>query len=256
MVTAVVRTADVLSFLAEAQARTVGVTEVANGLGLSKAVVFRILVSLRDRGYVEFDAPSRRYRLGPRSLSLGMAYLERTDVRKLAHDALVDLCDRTSQTATLSVRSGWERIYVDQVIPSDDIKMVVPIGRPFPLHAGSSSKAFLAFLPPEQQERFFAERSPLARLTDQTVIDESRLRDELKEIRGRGFATSQGERQVGAGSVAAPVLGRDGVPVAVISICGPVERFRPHAARSADLLLEETTRLSGQLGLLDGSQGV
>ena len=62
-VTGVLRTADVLSYLAQTPGRPAGVTEIATELGLSKAVVFRILVSLQNRGYVESDAASRRYLL-------------------------------------------------------------------------------------------------------------------------------------------------------------------------------------------------
>jgi DNA-binding IclR family transcriptional regulator len=222
------------------------VTEIATALDLSKAVVFRILVSLADRGYVEFDEPSRRYMLGPRSLSLGMAYLERADVRQPAHDALIKLSASSSETATLSLRTGWERIYVDQVLPPDDIKMVVAIGRPFPLHAGASSKAFLAFLPAAEQDRFFAEHRSLAALTAATIVDEATLRAELVEIREQGFAESRGERQQGAGSVAAPIFEAGGLPAAVISVCGPVERFEDRRADAVPMLLGETERLSQQ----------
>jgi IclR family acetate operon transcriptional repressor len=243
-VMSVVRAADVLSFLAQAPPRPVGVTEIANGLGLSKAVVFRILASLGDRGYVEFDARSRRYLLGPKCLALGMAYLERTDSRRSIHDALVTLSARSEETATMSLRTGWERMYVDQILPPDDIKMVVPIGRLFPLHAGASSKAFLAFLPEAERERFFAEHTRLPALTERTVVDQRALRAELEEIRAVGFASSRGERQPGAASVAAPILDSRGVPTAVISVCGPIERFEARRRNAARLLLEETTLLS------------
>jgi DNA-binding IclR family transcriptional regulator len=245
-VTAVLRTADVLSYLATSPTRPVGVTEIATALQLSKAVVFRILASLLDRGYVEFDAQSRRYLLGPRSLSLGMAYLERADVRQPAHDALVKLSARSGETATLSLRTGWERMYVDQVLPVDDIKMVVTIGRPFPLHAGASSKAFLAFLAGEEQDRFFAEHRSLETLTEATIVDETALRTELAEIRERGYAESRGERQPGAGSVAAPIFDRGGLPAAVVSVCGPVVRFEDRRADAAQMLMAETERLSQQ----------
>ena len=245
-VTAVVRTADVLTFLAQAPPRPVGVTEIANGLGLSKAVVFRILASLQDRGYVEFDEQSRRYLLGPKCLALGMAYLERTDTRRSVHDALVTLSARSEETATMSLRTGWERMYVDQILPPDDIKMVVPIGRLFPLHAGASSKAFLAFLPEAERERFFAAHARLPALTERTVIDADTLRAELQEIRAAGYATSLGERQQGAASVAAPILDRSGTPAAVISVCGPIERFEARREDAARMLLEETTALSQQ----------
>ncbi len=244
--TGVVRTADVLTFLAQAPPRPVGVTEIATGLGLSKAVVFRILASLQDRGYVEFDAESRRYLLGPKCLALGMAYLERTDTRRSVHDALVTLSARSEETATMSLRTGWERMYVDQILPPDDIKMVVPIGRLFPLHAGASSKAFLAFLPEEERERFFAEHTRLPALTERTVIDARTLGAELEEIRAAGYATSLGERQHGAASVAAPIRDGSGAPTAVISVCGPIERFEGRREEAARMLLEETALLSQQ----------
>jgi len=242
----VVRTADVLSFLAQAAPRPVGVTETATSLGLSKAVVFRILASLRHRGYVEFDASTRRYLLGPKCLAIGMAYLERADARRSVHDALVALSARTGETATMSLRTGWERMYVDQILPPDDIKMVVPIGRLFPLHAGASSKAFLAFLPEDERERFFAEHPRLHPLTAHTIVEESALRAELEKVRAAGFACSQSERQPGASSVAAPILDSHDVPAAVLSVCGPAERFASHRKEAIRLLLEETRRLSQQ----------
>ena len=146
----------------------------------------------------------------------------------------------------MSLRTGWERMYVDQILPPDDIKMVVPIGRLFPLHAGASSKAFLAFLPETERERFFAEHARLPKLTERTVIDAHALRAELEEIRAAGYATSLGERQHGAASVAAPILDRSGAPAAVISVCGPIERFVARRDDAARMLLEETTLLSRQ----------
>ncbi len=247
-VTAVLRTADVLSLFARSTRPTLGVTEIAAELDLSKAVVSRILSSLRVRGFVELDEDTHRYALGPQGLMLGLAALGRIDTRQLAREKMAELSAATEETATLSVRTGWERVYVDQITPNRDIKMVVPIGRPQPLHAGASSKAFLAFMPPAEQDRFFAEADGLPALTPLTPTDPAALREELAGIRARGYAVSRGERQHGAGSVAAPVFGPDGQPRAVISVCGPVERFTPHMERAATLLCEATRRLSQQLG--------
>ena len=246
-VLAVVRTADVLTYMARSPSRLAGVTDIAAGIGTSKAVVFRILSSLLDRDYVGYDQATRRYFLGPQALLVGLAALQRHDLRSLAHGPLADISRATSETATLSVRNGWERIYVDQVTPDRDIKMVVPIGRPFPLHAGSSSKAFLAFLPPAEQDRYFREVRSRDRLTPRTLVDELPLREELAAIRARGFAASQGERQADAASIAAPVVDEAGLPAAVVSVCGPIHRFGPRAAEAVSLLLDATDLLSRQL---------
>ena len=247
LITTIERAADVLTHFTQSDRPNLGVTEIANALGLSKAVVHRVLITLVAKGFVEVDEDSRRYRLGPMALALGAHYVDRIDTRTLAMPRLRDLSERTNETATLSIRYGWERMYVDQVTPDREVKMTVALGRRFPLHAGSSSKAFLAFLTVDDQERYFA-ASPMQPMTDRTITDVAELQRELEHIRERGYAVSFGERQAGAGSVAAPLLNHRGEPMAAVSVCGPLERFSDDVERTAKLLLTATTELSRQLG--------
>jgi len=250
LITTIERAADVLRLFTEPDNGDLGVTEIANHLELSKAVVHRVLTTLAAKGFVETDDVSHRYRLGPMALALGVAYLDRIDLRELAMPRLRQLSERTNETATLSLRYGDERMYVDQVTPNREVKMTVALGRSFPLHAGSSSKAFLAFLPAEFQYRYLRD-CDLEPLTDRTITEADQLRQDLDRIRTRGYAISFGERQAGAGSIAAPVLDHRGQPAAAISICGPLERFREKVDLFAELLLEVTTDLSRQLGHQD-----
>lgn len=240
------RAADVLNAFTELDGATVGVTELSERLGLSKAVVHRILTSLRVKGFVELDEDTRRYSLGPASLSLGLTYLQKIDVRDEARSFLRDLSDLTNETATLSVRRGDVRMYVDQVTPSREVKMTVQLGHPYPLHAGGSSKAFLAHLSEEFIDDYLSR--PLDALAPLTTTDPDVIRKDLARVRVDGFAYSLGERQEGAGSVAAPVFGHENDPVAVISVCGPIERFRNEIDDIAPVLLESTRRLSRRLG--------
>lgn len=249
-IVAIERATDVLVLFAESAEPTLGVTEIAQALGLSKAVVYRILSSFRAKGFVELDEATRRYSLGPRVLHLGLAYMNRMDVPSLARPVMENLTRVTNETSTLSLRTGWSRVYVDQTTPDRDVKMVVKLGVEYPLHAGASSKAFLAFLEPEEQDEYLTR--PLERMTSLTITSAKALRPELDEIRRRGYASSMGERMDGAGSVAAPVFGHDARPVAVISVCGPVERFREEAGDAAKVLLEATAELSRQVGYRAG----
>lgn len=241
------RALDVLLLFARPDPAPRGVSEVARDLGLSKAVVHRILTTLRSRRLIELDESTRRYSLGPAALALSMAYLDQIDIRDLAREPLRRLMRSTNETSTLSIRTGDTRIYLDQVTPPREVKMTVPLGRPFPLHAGASSKAFLAFLPEAEQEDYLTGRA-LEALTDHTVIDATPLRHELAVIRDRGYAVSFGERQVGAGSVAAPVLDQESAPAAVLSVSGPVERIRGRVDDLSAVLLAETRELSVKLG--------
>lgn len=242
------RGADVLLLFANSGEPSLGVTQIAHHLGLSKAVVHRILSALRNKGLVELDEASRRYSLGPVIISLGLTYLQKLDVRAIAMPELTRLSRETNETTTLSVRTGPNRVYVDQVTPMREVLMSVKLGVPYPLHAGASSKAILAFLPSDEIDHYLAE--PLAKVTAATVTDRRRLRRELALIAERGWATSVGERQNGAGSVAAPILDHRDYPIAVVSVCGPAERMLVEMDACGERLLAATSRISRRMGHL------
>ena len=88
----------------------------------------------------------------------------------------------------------------------------------------------------------------LTRLTERTLVHQDVLRKDLAAIRRRGYAKSNAERQPGSGSVAAPIFDHHGRPAGVISVCGPLERFRSEEKQAAEALLETTNRLSAQMG--------
>lgn len=245
-INSVLRALDVLLHLG-ASDRSLGVTEIADELHLSKAVVFRILASLRARDLAEIDAVTHRYHLGPGLLALTEAYLNGLDFRDVCRPIMRELVLSTNETVTLSIRVGFSRTYIDQITPERNVKMIVDVGQSYPLHAGASSKAFLAFLAEDEQESYL--RSDLEALTPVTVASPDALRAELKIIRERGYASSAGERDPGAASVAAPIY-RAGstVPVAVMSACGPAERFVQEVDTIAGALLAATRLASARLG--------
>jgi DNA-binding IclR family transcriptional regulator len=247
-VAAVERAMDVLLYFGRTDQPDLGVTEIAAALGLTKAAVHRILTALRSRDLITLDMSTRRYALGHAAVALGRAYLARTDVRAMAAPELKSLSERTHETATLSLRRGDTRLYADQVVPDQELRLEVSLGIPFPLHAGGSSKAFLAWVPDFELEAYL-QRHPLGAVTEKTITDPAKLRKELATIRKRGYATSRGERQTGAASVAAPIFDHDGHVVAVISVAGPALRFKPEAGSGvvADLLAA-AGRISAQLG--------
>jgi len=245
-INAVLRSFDVLFTVADSAQPTIGVTEISDQLGMSKAIVYRILSSLRVKGMVEIDETTHRYFLGPKVLALGEAYRSRLDLRVICRDEMSELVQLTNETATLSLRHGCSRTYIDQVTPNRDVRMVVQIGREYPLHAGASSKAFLAFLPPSERE---ACTGSMAKLTPQTITSPRALQAQLAMIRERGFSVSLGERDPSAGSVAAPIFNSDSpIPVAVMSVCGPIERFKDEIDTISQLLCAATRRVSSRMG--------
>lgn len=240
------RVADVLLLFTDGPA-TIGVSWIARELGLSKAVVHRILQSLAGRGFVALDPASREYRLGPAAAALGARALRDSDLRTAALGLLRELRDATGETATLTTPVPGGRVYLDQVEGLHEIKMTVELGRRFPLHAGSSGKCMLAFLPEADREALLAE--PLPALTPSTVVDADALRDQLALIAERGYASSAGERQRDAGSIAAPVFGFSGEVIGAISVCGPKFRVTEEFVdRIAPEVKSVAARISQRMG--------
>src|SRR5580704_3937246 len=165
----------VLTLFASSESRTLGVTEISQSLGLSKAVVHRILTAFRANGFLELEPTTHRYLPGPQILALGLIFLNRIHARGIIREEMAKLSAQTNETATFSVRAGWQRVYVDQVTPDRDIKMVIQVGRMYPLHTGASSRALLAALPEAEQEKYIAEHE-LTGLAVNSITDARRLR--------------------------------------------------------------------------------
>ena len=248
LIATVERAADVLLLFSQSGERDLGITEIARSLGISKAAVHRILASLRSRGFIELIEESRRYELGTSSLALGLTCLSQLDIRAIVAPELASLSQATQETATLSIRSGFERLYVDQVTPNREIVMSVAMGITHPLHAGSSSKAFLAWLTEAEILQYLKRK--LKAVTSVTPTDPAKIISELRQIRTRGYAQSVGERQPGSASIAAPIFDRSGQPVAVISVCGPADRFKSQISQAVPLLLASANRSSRRMGYL------
>ncbi|MDI2124973.1 IclR family transcriptional regulator [Yinghuangia seranimata] len=261
-VATVTRAADILACFCDTRRGDLGITEIADRLAMSKASVHRILSSLRSRGLVERAPDTHRYSLGPLAMRLGLAYLDALDVRTVAAPELAGMSASTGETATLSMRVGDARVYVDQVTPDREVIMSVTLGAPIPLYLGASSKALLAWMPeaedPQALTRIVRYGKVLARVRAAGEVAPSlrALTEDLVTIRGRGWAGSIGERQPGAGSVAAPIFDHQGRPVAVFSVCGPAERFTRVADECRGVVLDACRRVSARMGHLASCEAV
>jgi DNA-binding IclR family transcriptional regulator len=248
---AAARVADVLMAFTDGP-KTLGVTAIARELKLSKAVVHRILNSLVDRKLLTSDPRTREYRLGAAAAALGARALRGSELRSAALPVLRSLQQTTNETVTVSALVPGGRVYLDQVESTREIKMTVELGRRFPLHAGSSSTCILAFMTESEQDSLLHQGN-LEMLTSRTVTDPAALQQRLREIRAAGFSWSDGERQEGAGSIAAPVFGFDGEVVGAVSVCGPTARFDASTReRFVPLLLEAAETISRRLGWRGG----
>ncbi len=156
------------------------VAELAERLGVDRAVVYRLTATLESRRLLLRDCEGRLH------LGLGLVELARRvapHLRAVALPELRRLAVEIGATTTLTVADGDEAVAIAVVEPpASDIHVAYRAGLRHPLVRGASGKAILAGRPYREDEP-----------------------PEVTTARRRGYATSEGELERGAVGVAAPV---------------------------------------------------
>lgn len=225
----------------------IGISSLANRLGLAKSTVHRLATTLIDAGILEQNPETGKYRLGLLVFELGSLVRRKIDVYNEAKPWLFALRDQTGETVHLAVLGRQGLVYINFIESQKAIRMSTGLGQRKPLHCTAEGKALLAFQPAETIERVIA--AGLERLTPKTITDPAILRDELAVVRARGYATDDEESEPGMRCIAAPVRDDSGNVTAAVGIAGPVQRLTKKMLLShAPALLNAVASMSQRLG--------
>ncbi|MCR4419242.1 MAG: IclR family transcriptional regulator [Clostridia bacterium] len=245
------RAAEVLLCLGQQEST---LSELSRQTGLSKATLFRLLLSLERKGFVERFGEAGRYGLGPALRALVSGALgQGQSLAQAAAPAMRRLGELTGETITLYVRQGTSRTCIAELVSPEPLRYSVGVGVSVPLHAGSPGKLLLAYLPSDERRRIL-DSLGLAPLTNRTITNRAALEQELDTIRSRGWAVSFGERIEGVSSLSVPVRDLGGRVVAALSILGPYTRLgRDKLLSYLAALQQEAEGIHAHLGVLSPS---
>ncbi|MFD4602702.1 helix-turn-helix domain-containing protein [Streptomyces sp. NPDC058464] len=132
------------AFDAEHPARTL--SEVARACDLTRAAARRLLLTLADLGYVHSDG--RRFRLTPRVLELGYAYLSGLDLPHLAQPHLAQLAELAGESAALYLLDGDAVVPVAAARPRRVMAATIAVGARLPAYGTAAGRLLLAGEPP------------------------------------------------------------------------------------------------------------
>ncbi len=227
----------------------VGVTEIAAELGVHKSTAFRLMSTLERHDLVEQAGDRGKYRLGVGLLRLAGATTARLDVVQEARPLCRKLAADTGETINIAVLSDRSALYLDQASGGSALQSHNWVGQHIPLHATSNGKVLLSDLPAAEVNRRVG---ALSAYTPETITSRRRLRQELEEVRERGYAVAVDELEIGLTALAAPIRNAHGDVIASMSVSGPT--FRLGKGRAEELVpvlvaaADEVSRRLGQGG--------
>lgn len=198
-----------------AQQPAMSLSDVAKAAELARPTARRILLTLEELGYVRQSEAG--YRLTPRVLELGMAYVSSLGLWEIARPHMEDLIAITGESTSMSQLDGSDIVYVARVAVPKIIALRVDIGTRFPAARTSQGKVLLAGLPDAEVTRVLKVPSRSGLPAAVTPTPQELLAD-LALVRDRGYAVADEELAPGVRSVAVPVRDATGEVLAAMNV--------------------------------------
>lgn len=193
--------------------------EVARRAEVPRAAARRFLRTLEVLGYVHSDG--KTFRLTPRVLELGFAYLSALTLPEIAQPHLERLSHELDESVSAAVLDGSEIVYVARVATRRIMSVGITIGTRFPAAQTSMGRVLLAASDPGH----------------------------APEVRDAGWALVDQELEPGLRAIAAPVRDRSGEVVAAVNVSTSAARTSLEQLREVYLpaLLRTTAAIEREL---------
>ena len=221
---------DLLEVLAEQP--DLGLSELSEKTGASKASTYRMLSTLESRGFVVKRGDTRKYAPGVQLVALSCAVVARLDLVKAARPYLEELQRSSNETVNLGILADAQVLYVDILESDQGLRMAAHVGARDALHSTALGKAILSALPTAEARQLLGSYRRLP-ATPRTIVSLEALMDDLAATAARGYSIDDEENEAGARCVGVPI--RD--------LVGPRDR-RAQRVGPVDADLERRDRLA------------
>jgi len=194
-----------------------GITEIANALGLTNSTIHGLVKTLNQNGFLEQDKESKKYSLGVRNFELGHFYLSTSKVYQIGAAAVHRLVENTGLTARIAVRDGDFIVVLLTVYPKAERFQYYQIGPKVPLYCTGMGKAILPWLQEEEINEYINNCS-FKSYTPHTITDPLILVQSLKNAKTDRYVIDKEEMLKNTFCIASPVFNQSNRPVAALSL--------------------------------------
>lgn len=210
------------------QAMSLG--QVAATMNIDRSTAFRLLHTLKRRGFVAMPVGCKDYILGSTIWVLHNHYNWSKMLVKVANDQLKELAVQTKETAHIAMREGDQALFVDCAAANHMVAVSSRIGELLPLYCTAHGKALLADATAHDLKIIYGSRA-MKKITPSTLTSVSKLASDILSIGKRGYALDDAEFSVDLRCIAAPIRLRDEI-VGSIGISAPLSRVTARLTRT------------------------
>ncbi|MBS3787918.1 MAG: IclR family transcriptional regulator [Candidatus Bipolaricaulota bacterium] len=228
------------------QTDKLSITQIADKLDTNPSSLYPILHTLEEYDYLH-RSKDKQYSLGMTFVKKGRCVLERLNLSSEARSEIEALRDETQKTVHLGYINENRIVYVDKV-ESRGVKLYSSPGKTAPLHATALGKVIMAHISSDQLDELL-DNLELTSHTKNTITSRRKLRQELQDIRDRGYAIDDEEFEEGIRCVASPIYRHDGEVNAAISLTGLAAQMSEEGLKEkSSLVKRHAANISRKLG--------
>lgn len=237
--------------LFDAQHKDMTLTEISNMADMRKGTMLRVLTTLEEEGFIQYDDKSKRYRLGIALYMLSVEAFQFNDMVKIARPLLEKVTVRLSLTAHVAMLDGDNIILVDRVLPNNifnvyDLKSTV--GGIIEPHCTGVGKVITAFSEDRIKEKLI-EKCSFEKKSENTVVSKEKFFIELQKVRERGYGVNEGENEEYLKCITYPVFNYKNNIIGAISLTGIKQQFTDILEKEVHKELKEICmKVSKQMG--------
>jgi len=228
-------------------AEPLGLSELAEFLGLEKSSIHRLMATLITRGFVVQDS-HKCYLPGLGIMELAAKVRRRHRLHELADVYVNELAQQTGETAHLAILRHDKVVFTNNVSSDHPLSVNIRVGQAEPLHCTALGKALLCNLENDQIKTMLG-RGRLEKFTDNTIGTVSGFLKQCEQVRASLIAQDDEEYRLGIRCLATPVFDFSGKVVATIGISGPTSRLTDQVLSvSSEVVKTSGQKLSEALG--------
>jgi DNA-binding IclR family transcriptional regulator len=246
---AVEQAVTILKYLSSESRLKASVTDISKKVEISKSKTYRILVALQNAGFVLKERESKLYTLGFDIIPIGLKALENINYRKVAGPFLEKLAQETRCTVLFGLIVGKKLMIISKQASGIAVDSRLDVGTTLDVFFKAHGRVILASLPEEEQKRLLSGGNFFS--DDKLgTIDNSQLRQEISEIKKKGFATDIGELSPTIKTLSSVIIGHNNHPIGALIVIGLMKKSE--MSKHGTKIVETAKELSVALGAHNG----